>query len=489
MVKGLAICMAVGASLAPIAPRAANELLSIETSTVAQDLRAFYSETYPENTLAYLTPNKSDGDRYSDFRFLTMYANAGDLYVYFFAKSYASFEAATLEYSSSTTIANDGTSIDETYQTVPLEIVSTNGDYSTFYKCVAEGFYTHTVGDQHRVFASQITLTSTDGPTMARLCDDAEYSWEDKNEGEDQVYTFYRDNYLVIDEAKVVQQHMVTEWANAAMTKVQEIREINWLFFDWAQSSLGYDYSFGKLKGITISYEHLTYEMSYRVGYNAATLYNAADSFISGINGASDASFSVKTSRVKEATVTPGQRTIDELTYQRKWLFIWNVTHAINYTYSTIQKLDDDSVSSIGDSEFKEFIDSKREGYSYAIDFLEEKRVVSGIEDSDYNLWDTLRDCKKVTSLCHEASDASIVSLTFETEYGECNLNGIMDPVDTTSAVTTVPENSTTISFDNEAFESAINTTLRVLLAVGVSILLLFVIRGIYRLFKGRKVN
>lgn len=452
MVKGLAICLAVGASLAPIAPKAANELLSIETSTVAQDLRAFYSEAYPENTLAYLTPNKSDGDRYSDFRFLTMYANAGDLYVYFFAKSYADFSSATLEYSSSTTVSSDGTSIDETYQTVPLEIVSTNGDYSTFYKCVAQDFYTHTVGDQHRVFASQITLTSADGPTMARLCDDAEYSWEDKSEGEDQVYTFYRDNYLVIDEAKLIQQHLVTEWANAAMTKVQEIREVNWLFFDWAQSSLGYDYSFGKLKEITISYEHLTYEMSYRVGYNAATLYDGlygkADSFISGISGASDPSFEVKSSRVKEATVTPGQRTIDELTYDRTWFFFWNVTHAINYTYSSIQKLDDDSVYSISDSTFREFVESNREGYAYTVDFLEERRVISGIEDSDYNLWDTMRDCKKVSSLCHEASDASIVSLTFETEYGECNLNGIMDPVDTTAAVTTIPENSTTISFD-----------------------------------------
>lgn len=494
MIKGLILSGLASLMLASPTIKQASQttVLDVTTSTVEQDLRAFYNDVYPENTLAYLVPSTLDGDRYSDFKFLTMYAYQGDLYVYLYVKSYSSFDSVSFEYSDSTNLSEDETEINETYSTVALDVMSTNGSYNSFYKCVANDFYTYTEGSSHRVLASKITLKNEESMlTMTRTCESAEYSWQDQASGEDQVYTYYKDNYLVISQAEVVQQHIVTKWIDSAMTRPSNIQENNWLFFDYDYSSLGYDYSFGKLKSIRISFEYLTYLMSYRVSdYNGMVYtgaYQKADSFIAGIDGASDASFTSYGTTRNEVTITPATKTIDKVTYDKTRFFIWNTIHSINYTYTTIQKLDDTSVSAIGDSDFKSFISANRDDYRYAVDFKEDDRWISSADASYNNPWDVLRKCVKAESICHEASAVSIVSLTFETEDGDCNLNAIMDPVDTSSVITTTPATTTVHNFISEEVTSNLTNALKIAAIVAGAALLSFGIINLIKFIRGRK--
>ena len=161
---------AVGAALTSmgVVPLRANNdrtvNFNITTSTVAEDLSVFYHNQYPVNTLSYLVPNTKNGDRYNDFKLLTMYAYQGDLYLYFYAESPFTFDDVRLEYSTSTTLSSDNTEIRENWQergdAFHCRVHDYNGDRKKFYKVVAEDFYEYNVGDIHRVKAGRIRYVS-----------------------------------------------------------------------------------------------------------------------------------------------------------------------------------------------------------------------------------------------------------------------------------------------------------------------------------------
>lgn len=455
---------AVGAALTSmgVVPLRANNdrtvNFNITTSTVAEDLSVFYHNQYPTNTLSYLVPNTKNGDRYNDFKLLTMYAYQGDLYLYFYAESPFTFDDVRLEYSTSTTLSSDNTEIRENWQergdAFHCRVHDYNGDRKKFYKVVAEGFYEYNVGDLHRVKAGRILAYQGDEyHYMIRNCDNSEYSWKDQANNEDQVYTYYRDNYLIVNDAKYIQQLIYTKYSSITQNVATEAREMNWLFFTYDYSSLGVNYNLGKLKEVNIAYEYDDYTATYRVdGSNHATMYSGAlnhpNSFFDR-NGHSsrEAEFTVTKAQRLETVVTPSTRTIDTITDSATIFFFWNITHRINYTYNTIQALDDTSISQIQDADFKKFMDGNRSHYKWAIDFREDNRILTKTENSWSNFRDWFMGTQKVTTKCHEAKSVTATRFVFENQDGTAELNAIMNPVDISEAVTTNPQVYTTVTF------------------------------------------
>lgn len=431
---------------------------NITTSTVAEDLAVFYHNRYPVNTLSYLVPNTKNGDMYDDFKLLTMYAYQGDLYLYFFAESPFTFDDVRIEYSTSTTLSSDNTTVIEDWhekgQAFECDVHDYNGSQKKFYKIVAEDFYQHSTGNTHRVKVKRLNMYQGDEyHYMCRTCDNSEYSWKDAANGEDQIYTYYRDNYLIVNDAKYIQQLINTKYSSIAQTAATEAREINWLFFTYDYSSLGTNYQLGKLKEVTVSYEYLDYTASYRVnGANYATLYagsykNASSFLDKNGHNSRDAEFSVSKSNRLETVVSPTTRTIDTVTDQATIFFFWNITHRINYSYNTIQALDDDSLNKISDADFKKFCSSNKDHYKWAIDFREDNRLIKQTENSYSNFWDFLCGTQKVTTSCHEAKSLAATRFVFENQDGTAELNAIMNPVEISETLSTTPTVYTTVSF------------------------------------------
>ena len=461
MIKGLLLAIGTVLTMGAV-PLKANDnrtvSFNITTSTVAEDLAVFYHNQYPVNTLSYLVPNTKNGDRYDDFKLLTMYAHEGDLYLYFYAESAFTFDDVRLEYSTSTTLSSDNTEIRENWQekgnAFQCHVHDYNGDRKKFYKVVAEDFYVHNPGDVHRVKAGRILAYQGDEyHYMIRTCDNSEYSWKDSASNEDQIYTYYRDNYLIVNDAKYVQQLINTKYSSITQSVATEAREMNWLFFTYDYSSLGVNYNLGKLKEINIAYEYLDYTATYRVdGGNHATLYagalNKPDKFFDR-NGHSsrEATFNVTKSQRLETVVTPSTRKIDTITDSATIFFFWNITHRINYTYNTIQALDDNSINAIEDADFKKFMDGNRDHYKWAVDFREDNRLLTESEDSWSNFRDWFMSTTKVTTSCHEAKSVAATRFVFENQDGTAELNAIMNPVDISEAVTTNPQVYTTVTF------------------------------------------
>ena len=461
MIKELGLILGTVFSMSAVPLRAPGEntlSFNITTSTVAEDLSVFYHNQYPKNTLSYLVPNTKNGDQYDDFKLLTMYAYQGDLYLYFFASSPFTFDDVRMEYSISTTLSEDSTTIIEDWhergEAFQCSVHDYNGSDKKFYKVVAEDFYDHDVGDVHRVKVKKLNMYQGDEyHYMCRDCDNAEYSWKDAAQNEDQVYTYYKDNYLIVNDAKYIQQLVNTKYSTVTQTQAVEAREINWLFFTYDYSSLGPNYQLGKLKEIDIAYEYLSYTATYRVdGAPHATLYAGGyknpDSFFDrNGHGSREAEFTLNKSNRLETTVTPSTRTIDTVTDQATIFFFWNITHKINYSYNTIQALDDNSLSSIGDADFKKFCESQRDHYKWAIDFREDNRVLQKTENDVHGFVEWWKSTQKATTTCHQASSVTATRFVFENQDGTAELNAIMNPVEISETLATSPTVYTTVSF------------------------------------------
>ena len=160
-----------------------------------------------------------------------------------------------------------------------------------------------------------------------------------------------------------------------------------------------------------------------------------------------EAEFNVTKSQRLETVVTPSTRTIDTITDSATIFFFWNITHRINYTYNTIQALDDTSISQIQDADFKKFMDGNRGHYKWAIDFREDNRLLTKTENSWSNFRDWFMGTQKVTTKCHEAKSVTATRFVFENQDGTAELNAIMNPVDISEAVTTNPQVYTTVTF------------------------------------------
>ena len=456
---GLVLGAAVSMGLMPLRenePRAIS--FNIETSTVAEDLTVFYHNQYPKNTLSYLVPNTKNGDRYDDFKLLTMYAHQGDLYLYFYASSPFTFDDVRMEYSISTTLSEDQTTVIEDWHekghAFECNVHDYNGTDKKFYKVVAPDFYTHNVGDVHRVKVKKLNMYQGDEyHYMIRSCENAEYSWKDSAENEDQVYTYYKDNYIIVNDAKYIEQIINTKYSSISETQATEAQEINWLFFTYDYSSKGANYNLGKLKEIDVSYEYLDFTATYRVdGSKYATLYNGAyknpQSFYdrNGHNSR-DAQFQLNKSLRLETTVTPSTKTIDTITDQATIFFFWNITHRINYSYNTIQALDDKSISEISDDVFRKFCNSNKDHFKWAVDFREDQRVLTKAESDVQTFGEWWRQTYKATTHGHQCSNVAATRLIFENQDGTAELNAIMNPVEISDAIVTNPEVYTTVEF------------------------------------------
>lgn len=454
-----------GAFIAPAIQKAETSSTSpidVTTSNVTEDLCVLYHNKYPTNTLSYLVPHKSSGDKYEDFKFLTMYAYQGDLYIYFYSGFPRIFDDAKMVYSVSTTMAEDKTGMVENWQKENNAFVCTIHDHwgtdRVFYKAVAKNFYAYNKGDKHRAAVSSLYLTGTN-LTVERSCEGAEYSWEDQAAGEEQVYSYYKDNYVVIDGAKGLIQLVPTEYTHVRQTEANEAVEMQWLFFSYSSSSRGANFDLGKLVSASLQYEYLTYDALYTVDRANWTwshyrtiyggLYDQPDTFLKDLgHNARDCSFTKVSSDILYSTVTPNSRSIDATTSHKTWFFFWNETHEIHYKYNTLQALDDTSVEAVPDTDFQAFLNRYKAGYKYALNFKEDKRVVSKREDFHDNFVDWYQDSQKVTTRCHEAHAIQLLKLTFNTQDGVADFNALMNPpVDVDEIITTLPKDYKTVDF------------------------------------------
>ena len=477
----------------------ANQNFSIETSTVQQDLACFYHNQYPVNTLTYLIPNKMNGDLYNDFKLLTMYATEGDLYLYFYAESNFTFDDVAIEYSMSTTLSADQTEIVEDWhekgEAFHCDVHDVNGTKKKFYKAVARDFYDYNEGDKHRVKVKKMTCYQGDEyHQMTRDCGNCEYSWQDQEAGDDQVYTYYKDNYLIIKDAKYIEQLIPLKYQNVQQNAVLQYLESNWLFFDYNYSSLGVNYSLGKLKEITIDYEYIDYNCAYSInGEKYTTAYygglNKPQPFENTMpKDVMNITFDVNSTKRIETVITPSTKTIDQVTDQATILFFWNITHRINYTYNTIQALDSQSISSIGDDDFRSFMSRNAEGYKWAVDFRDDYRNTLTIKDDGANwLEDMFTNRQRVTTNCHEASEVTAVKFVFENQDGTAELNGLMNPVDISEMGYTSPQSFTTVSFTLGTEENTRNFFIVLGVIAGVALIIGIVI--LVRKIKAKKTS
>jgi hypothetical protein len=437
--------------------------IDVSTSNVAEDLAVLYHDQFPTNTLSYLVPHKAAGDKYEDFKFLTMYASKGDLYLYFYSAFPRIFDNVKFVYSTSTVVSDDKTSMVENWQDNANSYVCSVHDHwgtdKVFYKAVAKSFYTYKEGDKHRVAASSLYLTGAT-LTIQRTCENAEYSWQDPKDGEDQVYSYYKDNYIIIDKSKGLVQLVPTKYSSTRQTEADDAQEMQWLFFSYSNTNKGANYDLGKLTAVNLQYEYLTFDASYKVDRANWTfshyrtiyggLYGEPDSFLQDLgHNAREASFKKVSSDIMYSTVTPNEKHIDATTSQKTWFFFWNETHEIHYTYNTLQALDDNSVSSVSDSDFKAFLNRYKSGFKYAVNFKTDNRTVTKREDAHDNFVDWYQDTQKVTTRCHEAHAIQILKLTFNTQDGVADFNALMDPIDVDEVITTVPKDYKTVALVN----------------------------------------
>ena len=483
---GAAIAVASGPAI-----KQANtaSTFNIETSTVQEDLCVFYHDQYPVNTLTYLVPNKTNGDLYNDFKLLTMYAHDGDLYIYFYTESPFKFTNVSIEYSTSTTLTDDQLDVVEDWHekenAFACRVHDSNGERKQFYKVVADDFYEHNPGDDHRIKVKKLRAsTDNEMQSMVRNCDNSEYSWKDSQSGEDQVYTYYRDNYLLVREAAYYQQFIFTKYTDIMQTTPIEAQESNWLYFSYDYTSKGVRYDLGKLKEAYVSYEYLSFNNSYRVnGSNNASIYTGPYNNASGWlnnkgHGAREASFELVSTKRMESKITPTTRTIDTVTSHGRLFFFWEITHRINYSYNTIQDLSDSQVEKIADPDFKNFINKTRGDYQWAIDYKDDVRTRTNVQDSWNNPLDWINGTCKVTTICHEAKSVTLTRLVFENQDGTADLNAIMNPVDVSAIVTTVPTSHTTVTFTliNDEITRNFWIVLGVIAAIAATIGIIFLI-------------
>ena len=179
-----------------------------------------------------------------------------------------------------------------------------------------------------------------------------------------------------------------------------------------------------------------------------------------------------------ESKITPTTRTIDTVTSHGRLFFFWEITHRINYSYNTIQDLSDSQVEKIADPDFKNFINKTRGDYQWAIDYKDDVRTRTNVQDSWNNPLDWINGTCKVTTSCHEAKSVTLTRLVFENQDGTADLNAIMNPVDVSAIVTTVPTSHTTVTFTliNDEITRNFWIVLGVIAAIAATIGIIFLI-------------
>jgi hypothetical protein len=498
---GCAIALTAGIG-GPLREATTTTRLDVSTSEVAEDLRAFYNDKFPTNTLASLVPNKAAGDEYSDFKLINLYAESGSLYVYFYSAGYRYlFDGVILDYSDSTALSEDKASIVETWHAgndgKSGSVMSSNGSRNRFYKAVIKDFYTYSVGSEHRVKAQSLRLRYNGETIVTRDCENHEYSWKDQATGEDQVYSYYKNSYVVINAMETVLNPIVTKYDSYSEKTAAEMEEMNWLFFSYSNTSKDADFDLGAVIGVRVAYDYLTYENTYRVntGLSAHTsvyggLLDDPNDFLQA-NAASsrDATFNVTNSARQESVVKPSNKRISRTT-DKLSIFSWDILHhELNYSYQTLQSLDDSAVEAVKDSDFQNFLLRHKASYMYAINFRNDVRLRTDIKTDSQNFGEWFVDTRKVTSLCHEARSVDVVSLTFDSEAGELTLNGLSHPVEKPSMDSTQPSNPPV----NDIFNNGLGKKLKdmgiTLLAVGGAVLAIYLGFLIWRFFRLNQVG
>lgn len=497
---GLTLLTAVSSGIAGLAPKKANELtLSIETSTVAQDLEAFYYDSYGEKTLQNLVPKRSAGEPYSDFKFLNFYPHEGDMYFYFYAATDQGkpMDQIWLEYSDGSTYTAEGEAIESWHvkgdTNTSAKIKSTYGLSKCFYKCVIEGFYNYEVGTNHRVRLASIVGDYSELDTLAfvRRSDDVEFLWTDQKADTDFVYRFFKDDYIIIDDASYYQQWIATEYNDSNRNYVTEFEELNWLFFSWSGSAaddLGL--TLGELKKVVLDYEYLQYDATRTSDGNMAAIYMGTryhpepDQSAMAAYNPRNYSYSNEVVTVNQTTITPSTTTIDKVTDSPEWWQFWLNQHVVNYTYNSIQALDSNSLNALEDEEYKSFMANNRGSFDYAILMKSDTREITSDTKPAFSLTGT----HTVTSRCHEIQSGLISSLVFNTEFGDCKLNAIMDPVEISGIFGT---DGNVITIENESTLTKVMKTalwgLAVVAIAAISIFAAMLLFKAWRLIKPTK--
>jgi len=453
--------------------------LDITKSSVADDLEAFYGEKYGDKIIQNLVPNTARGDSYSDFKFFHFYPWQGDLYFYFYAATAFNVDTVQLEYSDGATFDSEGVAVENWHlngeeNTPAVTIEDTFGDRRVFYKCKIADFYTHQTGDKHRVYAKSVTCSTTRDSSLVlkRACQEAELAWEDVDDGEDLVYKYYKDDYIVIDEAAYYQQWIATRYNGADQRYPTEINEINWLFFTWSGTSIDGKYELGALKEVVLDYEYLSYDATYEIkmdlwGADAMMpvytgTYDHPEIFTKALTGASCSSvrMSDETTTLRQTTIVPQIRTIDTISDTAEWWQIWLNSHRVTYSYNTIQALDQESVQGIGDEDTRSFFLDFVGDYKYAVMMRQDTRsILNSHEYDNFGMHSAV-----VTSRAHEIRSARMTRLTFNSEFGDVSLNAMMHEVKLTGIFATP---GTIVEIENKTTSAVKNAIKWILIALG----------------------
>lgn len=492
--------------------------IDIATSTVNVDLNAIYGAKVSKQL-----PSVENGDPYGDFKYLTQMARKGSMYFYFVFTSNTPVKSAVLTY-------NDSTTDTPNEKSANLSFMSKEGSYITFYKFKVDSLYTWsptaTDGTQKHHFRA-LSLTGKDekGNTLFSKydCRGSDYSWVDEQENSSQVYEFYQDNYIVINDSNITTEIIPTAFSTQGspynwgtnVTYPNTADELHWLFF--SPSSYKTDnaaaYSLDHLKKVTYRYYLTTYTARYFFDQRAFSTtsykdlkfdqYGVSDSlnttmfmysgiyssknddhltsYVDTMNKATDGAHfewpsynNVITEgpKVKTKEADTSVKTDEVSSKYGTGFWPWEKQNTtVSYTYKDIVKLDKTSIenavvevsSSTYDvkSKMRNFLEERIGSYDWAVCI--DKTVRKTVIKSHYeNLADSWWFHAQVDTDCHDIKDASFTTLTFNNNNVDFNLNAIMSPV-STSGTQIVEGNMTTVTDRNLSLLGIVNKTTNLL--------------------------
>jgi hypothetical protein len=339
---------------------------------------------------------------------------------------------------------------------------------------------------------------------FTRHADDAEFLWEDSASDTDITYHYFKDNYIVIDQASYYQQWETTEFNDSNQNYPTKIDELNWLFFSWSSTSLGDKYALGALKKVVLDYEYLQYEAEYTVDtkflspsmcpvYFGTSEHPEVFTETMKDYNVRDIKITSTVSNPRQTIITPETVTIQKTTDTPAWWQFWLNRHEVKYTYNSIQALDDSSLNSLPDEGNRDFFKNNRDSYQYAI--MMKKDTRSRLSVKDLSGWNEFwNDSKRVSSVAHELVSAAITTLTFNTDNGDAELNAIMDPVELTGVFTTEGHNYEVKDYTGPSAKDVLRYAFYAVAAIAVLFLLSFAIVAVVKFYrynnpskKGRK--
>jgi len=488
----LSLVAVVGGVSGPLCAEATTTTtIDITTSNVATDLTALYGANLKD-----VVPSKAHGDLYDDFKYLTALSRAGEMYFYVYFESPIALSEAKLTYSDSKVLSNEG-GYSENEKSASLTLLNTWGKEKVFYKFKCDQLYSYnptaTDGSQtHRFRAITFTGLDSSGNALTKYagvdyrgCEITKggYIWNDEAENADQVYDYYKDNYIVIGKDSLCQSQLCAskdsgnKWyqIGAGAPYTTEISEYHWLFFNVKDYHVsGYDqFDLKYLIGAKLRYQPCTYDMVYDISERAdfvkgtlpiiySGVYLAAngapatdqlDTFLSTVKASTGSNSNPRYARfenVKYGSSVVKTLTESDLTSEVKVTDSgsfpvsnipgipqgnWNV----NYKYNRVYKMDTSSIDAIADDDehepIKRYLSDKAGKFEWAINFDKTSRSMT-----DANEWNNPVDWwwgqSKITTKCTDIVDAQFTTLTFSNGYMSADLNAIMEPVSTSEAVT-----------------------------------------------------